>query len=687
VYWSPAVQSAPIEETVRGAAGAAACFAGYHVTSAVLHLLAGRFDFRRLPRVPFWTLPYYLLAGALTGLYTTKQATLGWQTGLVSLPLVFLLYHAYRVHLARVQSQRRHADSMSGLLMRTIETLALAIGSRDHGMESHLRRVQVYAREIGHALKLTAPEMQALDAASLLHDIGKLAVPDHIISKPGRLTAEEFEKMKIHPIVGAEILSRVKFPFPVVPYVRHHHERWDGTGYPDGLKGEEIPIGARILAVVDTLDALASDRQYRRALPLTEAVDYIAKEAGRSFDPRIAQVLQTRYREFESVANQELERTRERETSGVRPGVSRHRFSEVVNSISAASGEVRVLFELTREIGNSLDLNQTFNLLPAMLKQLIPCPALVIYLKRRDMLHPRHVHGPNVPLSGLPDLLLGSGASAIALTKGSAVVNGHPLDECPSGPARPFFEQFRSALAVPLIGTDSVIGALTLYHHDADAFSRDTLRKVEALAPKLSQAIENGIRFEQAEDRATSDHLTGLPNAHSLFLHLERELVLARYANTPLGVAVCDLNGFKMVNDTLGHLAGNQLLQAVAAGLKDHCREYDFVARMGGDEFVVILSGAQPPVVRARVRQMRAVIEQAAQRTCPGSSVRASFGTAVYPADGDTADQLLAVADREMFRDKHQSRRRELGSGAWPVELPREKTGTLQQRAVPVKPQ
>ena len=120
----------------------------------------------------------------------------------------------------------------------------------------------------------------------MLHDIGKLAVPEHIISKPGKLTPEEFEKMKIHPIVGAEILEQVDFPYPVVPIVRAHHEKWDGSGYPDGLAGEDIPIGARILAAVDCLDALASDRQYRKALPLDEAMAKVVAEAGKSFDPR-----------------------------------------------------------------------------------------------------------------------------------------------------------------------------------------------------------------------------------------------------------------------------------------------------------------------------------------------------------------------------------------------------------------
>ena len=153
------------------------------------------------------------------------------------------------------------------------------------------------------------------DAAALLHDIGKLAVPDHIINKPGRLTPEEFEKMKIHPIVGADILERVAFPYPVAPIVRAHHEKWDGTGYPDGLKGEEIPIGARILAAVDCLDAVASDRQYRKALPLDEAMKLVVEESGTSYDPKVVEILARRYRELEAARSPVWKRQEEINTA------------------------------------------------------------------------------------------------------------------------------------------------------------------------------------------------------------------------------------------------------------------------------------------------------------------------------------------------------------------------------------
>src|SRR5438876_6602956 len=161
---------------------------------------------------------------------------------------------------------------------------------------------------IGKEMGLPESELEALRAAAVLHDIGKLAVPEHIISKPGRLTPEEFEKMKIHPVVGAEILERVRFPYPVVPIVRAHHEKWDGTGYPFGLRGEEIPIGARILSAVDFLDALASDRQYRRALPLEEVIQPLAAESAKSVDPKVVDVLQKRYRDLEKLVEDQFGR-------------------------------------------------------------------------------------------------------------------------------------------------------------------------------------------------------------------------------------------------------------------------------------------------------------------------------------------------------------------------------------------
>ena len=246
------------------------------------------------------SLGYWFLQAALVGLMSEFILALGAWGFLVAIPSALLLTRWF--HVAHTAN---HAEEMAALHLRTIEALALAIEAKDHTTHDHLRRVQVYATEIGKELNLSPVELEALHAAALLHDIGKLAVPEHIISKPGKLTREEFEKMKIHPTVGAEILERVEFPYPVAPIVAAHHEHWDGAGYPNGLRGEQIPIGARILSAVDCFDALATDRQYRRALPLEGAMKVLIGESGKSFDPQVVAVMQRRYVELEELARDE----------------------------------------------------------------------------------------------------------------------------------------------------------------------------------------------------------------------------------------------------------------------------------------------------------------------------------------------------------------------------------------------
>src|SRR5580658_4368968 len=250
----------------------------------------------------FWSFPYYLVGAGIAGAIGWFNQTFYWETSLLLVPAIYVIYRSYRLYLGKLEDEKRHVEEMASLHLRTIEALALAIEAKDQTTHDHLQRVRIYAVEVAKELGVTDDEMQAVHAAALLHDSGKLAVPEHIISKPGRLTLEEFEKMKIHPVVGAEILQRVRFPYPVVPIVRAHHEKWDGSGYPYGLKGAEIPIGARILSVVDCLDALATDRQYRRALPLDEAMAKVASEAGTAFDPDVVQALQARYQELEARA-------------------------------------------------------------------------------------------------------------------------------------------------------------------------------------------------------------------------------------------------------------------------------------------------------------------------------------------------------------------------------------------------
>src|SRR5262249_43529260 len=215
-----------------------------------------------------------------------QQVSLG--AAVLVIPLLIIFHLTLRSSFGRLEDAQKHLASMDRLYLSTIETLAMAIDAKDDVTHSHVRRVETYAVELAKALGITdEATIKAIKAAALLHDTGKLAVPEHILNKPGGLTESEFEQMKLHVDVGADILSLVDFPYPVVPIVRCHHENWDGTGYPRGVKGEAIPIGARILSVVDCFDALTSDRPYRRRMTEDAALDILRDRRGSMYDPRV----------------------------------------------------------------------------------------------------------------------------------------------------------------------------------------------------------------------------------------------------------------------------------------------------------------------------------------------------------------------------------------------------------------
>jgi len=389
--------------------------------SLVIALTEGKSSRKVWAECYFWSFPYYLVGAAAVGLVGLVNRQAGWQTSLLVLPLIYWVYRSYRLYLGRLEAEKdrvevekRHVEEIASLNMRTIEALALAIEAKDHTTHQHLQRVRVYALEIGKELGLSESETEALRAAALLHDIGKLAVPEHIINKPGRLTQAEFEKMKVHPMVGAEILERVAFPYPVAPIVRSHHERWDGTGYPAGLKGEEIPIGARILAVVDCLDALASDRQYRPAMALGAAMAKVSEEAGSWFDPKVVEILERRYIELEHMA-QSVEltgmplglRPEVHVERGLEPAAGFEKWGEAANpqtetdfltSIASARQEAQTMFELSQDLGNSLSLSETLSVLSMRLRRMIPYDSIVVFVNRNGWLLPEMVSGENFRL-------------------------------------------------------------------------------------------------------------------------------------------------------------------------------------------------------------------------------------------------------------------------------------------------
>jgi diguanylate cyclase (GGDEF)-like protein/putative nucleotidyltransferase with HDIG domain len=675
----------------------AACtyFLSNTVTVAIVIALSENRSARKIwAETFFWSFPYYLVGAAMVGFVHVSTRYVGWQNALFIVPVMYWIYRTYQMYLGRledekrraeieeqqVHAERRHGQEVSGVLQRTIEGLALAIDAKDHTTHQHLHRVRIYAVEIALELGLSEQEMEAIRAATLLHDIGKLAVPDHIINKPGRLSPEEFEKMKIHPTVGADILDKIAFNYPVASIVRAHHEKWNGQGYPYGLKGEEIPIGARILAAVDCLDALSSDRQYRKALPLDEAMKQVAAGAGTSFDPKVVEILQRRYLELESLAVRSLEESQtdahsfnynvergEQPDAGFELNLNRRPGShtDFLSSIASARQEAHTLFELSQDLGNSLSLDETLSLFAMRLRKLVPYDSIVAFIRKGDLLVPEFVSGENFRLLSSLEITVGTGLCGWVAQNARPIVNGNPSVETGFAQDARKASELRSALAVPLEGINGPVGVLALYQVEANAFTSDHLRVLQVITSKLALFIENALKYRQAEKSAISDFLTGMPNARALSMHLDQELARCKREHSTAAIMVCDLNGFKKINDRYGHLAGDRVLKIFAGLMRKACREYDYAARMGGDEFVIVAPNMTPGSVSERARLLSAMAQEASREVCGTDMLSASLGAVFYPQDGSDTEHLLAEADRKMYAAKqlHYQHRAELPAG------------------------
>lgn len=566
-------------------------------------------------------------------------------------------------HMAwkRLSAKTRESEELDRMHFATAEALATAIDAKDQTTHCHVRRVQIYAAGLGKLLKLSKAEIAALKAGALLHDIGKLAVPAHIINKPGRLSQAEFEKMKIHTTVGAQILSRVDFPYPVIPIVRHHHEQWDGLGYPDRLKGEQIPITARIISVVDGFDSVREDRPFRRGMTRDEAVALLRRGAGNHFDPNLVELFIEHLPRFEAqiaeaglqqqapsgkcepVPLAELDMTQIRERGAYM----------AYDQIKSAHQEVYSLYEIARTFGSSLDVRNTVEILVDKVGHVVPFQTCVVYLydELKGTALPAHVAGKNTEILATKCVAPGEGVTGFALANRSAVNQLHPsLDFA----GLDIEQDYRSMASLPLFKDGVLLGALSVYSTELEQYTDDQMRLLETVTRLASDALSNAMQHAEAESKALTDQLTGLPNARYMALRFDQEAARARRNARPFQVMMLDLDDFKVVNDTFGHKVGDKMLREMARIIQGQLREYDFLARYAGDEFVAIVQ----ELVGEQVDDLRQRIETAvAKFSLPirdrgQARVGISIGTAMYGVEGDTLDQLLVAADQAMYRAK-----------------------------------
>jgi diguanylate cyclase (GGDEF)-like protein/putative nucleotidyltransferase with HDIG domain len=612
-----------------------------------------------------WTAPGYFAAASIAGLAKLAFVTMGAPAFLTALPIAALIYVSYRTYQDKVQQHEQHIENLKveqkkldEVYHSALESLALAIDAKDKYTHKHINRVQIYAGAIARYLNVKPDELQAIRTAALLHDIGKLAVPEHILVKPGKLTQEEFRRMQAHVKTGAMILQPVEFPWPVIPIVETHHERWDGNGYPRGLKGDAIPLGGRIVHLADFFDAVTSDRPYHRATSVEEAMSMVRAGRGTQFDP---QVVDAFFAIYDSVSEEiaAVNSINERDGPPAEEPTPAERTRELLRAldeVSRASDELYALYETVQPLGRSLNLRQTLQVIVEKTRTIVPFDTCAIFwlTEPGDELRAEIVRGLYRERLSEMTIKVGEGLSGWVACHGTVIRNRAASMDIARKLSPEDEIELNSALVVPLVLDGRTVGTLSLYSCMAYFYTEEHQRLLTIVADHAVTAIENARCFEETRELALTDALTGLPNGRALAVRLAEEIDTCRREERSLGLVLLDLDNFKEVNDRLGHVAGDRVLRDVAAILTAEVGRSGFVGRYAGDEFVVVLPGAcAAQAVQFSTRAKRAVADHRPDEfpaSFPG--LGASAGAAVYPDDAADPRALIHRADRRMYHDK-----------------------------------
>ncbi len=573
-------------------------------------------------------------------------------------------YRAYRTYIERMDQQQHAVQRLSDLHLATVEALALAIDAADQGSRLHLRRLQRHASLLARACGLSDDEVQAVATAAMLHDIGMLAVPQHILAKRDGLTDDERRKLWLHPQVGADIIHAVPFPSPVAPLILGHHERWDGGGYPAGLVGEAIPLGSRIVALVDRFDELLREPS---ATPQS-ALARLTEDAGHALDPDLVARFEGLVGSILAIET-ELAPPQATTDLELRAAGDRAASPNAVAHIAHAQREVYGLYDLSQALGATLTVTDAMQQLRERLGGLVPFSTCALFLHDVESSRTtcRWMGGRDAadPATTIASEFV-QGPVAWVLEHGRSLVTALPAGV----PARrgdglpPRTSAVVEVLICPLRVDDCTYGALAAYHDRRGTYAEDQRRIFERVAEIVSSAIQNALRYERTHEAALTDRLTSLANSWGLVAGADHALARAAHEQEPLAVLMLDVDKFKDVNDTYGHEAGDRALKVVARVLSQAVRPNDVCARYGGDEFVVLLANCDVHQADRRAAELKRQVAALRFEAAPGEAMplRISVGAAVFPADGRAFDALLAVADRRMYHDKTMTRR---GAARW----------------------
>jgi putative nucleotidyltransferase with HDIG domain len=564
------------------------------------------------------------------------------------LPLLAVLYFTFSMSLGRVEDANKHLSELNSLYMSTIETLAMAIDAKDQITHGHIRRVQHYAIGLARAVGVKdSTQIRAIEAASLLHDMGKLAVPEYILNKPGALTPAEFEKMKVHASVGADILSSIDFPYPVVPIVRHHHESWDGSGYPDGLRGSQIPIGARILSVVDCFDALTSDRPYRPRLSDAEAIEILLERRGTMYDPLIVDAFIGVYKD---IAPEETDRpTTANNTFSLwttkLPKTEPNASGARLEDIAASTEETLALYDLAKALNGDLNLEEVANVIASHMRRIVPASTAAFYSYDEDSddLVCAQATGEGAGFFVGLRIARGQRLTGWVAANERTILNSDPVLDL-GEVARSARPRLRSCLSTPLLNGHRLLGVLTLYSTQQNAFDENHRRIIEAVAKQVADRLAHVLKSTRPD---STDALGGLPNRQQLQRFLRSELAEAR------GSSNLSLIFVALTPPTTAPPAAQQPSPRIVDSIRRLLRDGDILFRYGRHEFVVLLTRTDGLAAARLVAAMTTSLSSNIDRSHDVGETLAAvgFGTATAPSDGTTADDLVKAARSRVVHD------------------------------------
>ena len=581
------------------------------------------------------------------------------------------------VYLSRYRSASGSAEGAysareQDLAVQTVvETLTAVTGAKNRDSPDATGQLRSLARAAAEKCACPEEEIRTLELAATLHDIGKVGVPDHILMKPGALTSREFSQVASHVSLGAKILRAAKLPEAVREVVLHHRENWDGSGYPDGLKGPRIPRLARILTIVDSFHALVNDRPFRPALDPDQAVDLMGRQRGKIFDPVLLDKLAAELPALWKAALSSRQLELLPQDTAVSPAgrsvnqdwmdeesnaASRNRHS--LQKLTSTPHQLVAFYDVLRVLGADLNFDKSLKECVRILCRAMPCDKAGIFI----------LDGESFVLmqgAGFPDhcasrLAVSSKHGLLAEcveTKRIMIASG-AVSDSPDGHIPRYLDDVRSSLVAPLVADDRVIGTILLCSTTDKGFEPDQCQLISLLTGKVASTVLSSRTLRRIYLEAETDTVTGLPNTRAVFRKLETELQRAQREGETVAVLFMDLNDLKPVNDSFGHAAGDTLLLEVGQALKRCLRPYDFLGRVGGDEFLAIVPGVAQDQLSGKMQVLKSAIATTAFRVEKDVTIHisVSVGAAVYPADTTEAEELVYLSDKRMYEDKQRTK-------------------------------